>query len=96
MTLEEFIALTEEDQPPDGLSILLTALWFDRKGDWGKAHELAQTVPTETGSLVHAYLHRKEGDPGNARYWYHRSGRPESRKSLEEEWESIVTELLST
>ena len=32
-----------------------------------------------TGSWVHAYLHRKEGDLCNAGYWYRRAGRPESR-----------------
>jgi hypothetical protein len=24
---------------------------------------------------IHAVLHKIEGDPGNARYWYHRANR---------------------
>lgn len=95
MTLKEFKECCEMDKPPDGLSILLTALWYDKKGDWHKAHELAQSIPTAEGSWVHAYLHRVEGDLGNARYWYSRAGRPESMASLEEEWGQIAEHLLN-
>jgi hypothetical protein len=44
---------------------------------------------------VHAYLHRKEGDLGNAAYWYRRAGRAVAKAALEEEWETIVAELLA-
>ena len=37
---------------------------------------------------------RKEGDIGNAGYWYARAGRPAAEDSLEEEWERIVRVLL--
>ncbi|NJK57938.1 MAG: hypothetical protein HC939_19070 [Pleurocapsa sp. SU_5_0] len=43
---------------------------------------------------VHAYLHRVEGDLGNARYWYRRSGRSESTQSLTEERQQITQALL--
>jgi hypothetical protein len=43
---------------------------------------------------VHAYLHRKEGDLSNARYWYRRSGKPESKLSLTEERQQIAQALL--
>ena len=43
---------------------------------------------------VHAYLHRKEGDLWNARYWYRRSGKPESKLSLTEERSQIAEALL--
>ena len=43
---------------------------------------------------MHAYLHRKEGDQGNATYWYGRAGRPVSRQPLEAEWLNIVSDLL--
>jgi len=44
---------------------------------------------------VHAYLHRKEGDRGNAGYWYRRAGKPMPAKiSLEEEWKAIARTLL--
>jgi hypothetical protein len=44
-------------------------LWWDAKGDWTRAHESAQQDEGPDGSRVHAYLHRKEGDAGNADYW---------------------------
>jgi hypothetical protein len=53
----------------------LLALWWDAKGDWEKAHGIAQDVARADGAWVHAYLHRKEGDLGNAGYWYQRAGR---------------------
>jgi hypothetical protein len=43
---------------------------------------------------VHAYLHRKEGDPGNAAYWYRRAEKPVCREPLDGEWISIVKDLL--
>jgi hypothetical protein len=42
-----------------------------------------------------ARLHRKEGDEGNAAYWYRRAGQRVERGSLEAEWTRIVTALLS-
>jgi hypothetical protein len=73
---------------------LLNALWHDEKGDWKKAHEIAQDVFSFDGSWVHAYLHRKEGDASNAAYWYSKAKRKMPTVSLAEEWESIVADLL--
>ena len=70
-------------------------MWYDGKGDWGKAHDIAQDIRTAEGSWIHAYLHRKEGDAGNAAYWYHRANQPVCKTSLEEEWETIVKTLLT-
>jgi hypothetical protein len=56
--------------PPAGLTLALTGLWWDAKGDWTRAHESAQQDEGIEGSWVHAYLHRKEGDQSNAEYWY--------------------------
>ena len=94
MNMDEFLELAEGDSPPDSLSEALRALWFDRKGDWDKAHQIAQEIPTAEGSWVHAYLHREEGDLGNARYWYRRAGRPESKADLDTEWRDIVNALI--
>ena len=44
-----------------------------RKGDWDGAHDAAQADEGGAGDWVHAYLHRKEGDSGNAAYWYRRA-----------------------
>ena len=43
---------------------------------------------------MHAYLHRKEGDAGNAAYWYRRAGRPVATDGLDAEWERLVREFL--
>jgi hypothetical protein len=94
MTWDEFEASLAKDNPPAGLSKPLQALWQDGKGDWTRAHEIAQSVPDWKGAWVHAYLHRKEGDLSNASYWYSRAGRPRSKASLEEEWEEIALALL--
>lgn len=73
----------------------LLALWWDGKGDWKKAHEIAQDVPGVDGAWVHAYLHRKEGDVENAAYWYRRAGRPVAEGDLQSEWERIAGEMLA-
>jgi hypothetical protein len=94
VTLDEFKATLKTDAPPP-LAPLLRALWHDAKGNWGEAHRLAQDVEDADGAWVHAYLHRKEGDVGNARYWYSRARQPEAGDSLESEWARLVTALLS-
>lgn len=94
MNLEEFDKSLSLTAPPSPLSIYLQALWYDRKGDWEKAHTLVQDIPGPVSAWIHAYLHRKEGDIGNASYWYHRAGKKISELSLAEEWESIAKELM--
>ena len=95
MTLEEFKATLSGDQPPAALDGALRALWHDGRGDWHRAHEVAQDVPDPDGAWVHAYLHRKEGDAANAAYWYRRAGQPVARQSLSDEWQAIVVAFLS-
>ncbi len=96
MTLDEFQAsVNAAEQPPADVSPTLQALWYDARGDWDRAHQLAQDVESPDGAWVHAYLHRKEGDPDNARYWYTRAGRRESAAPLPQEWEEIARALLS-
>ena len=96
MTLEQFInSIATGAALSSSLSDPLRALWHERRGDWKRAHKIAQDSAGREGAWVHAYLHRKEGDLRNARYWYRRSGRPESERTLEQEWKSIVAALLS-
>ena len=80
--------------PPAGLSAALQALWWEAKGDWDKAHELAQTGEGKAGDRVHAYLHRKEGDQSNAAYWYKRAGQPVSTLTHPGEWEALARAML--
>ncbi len=94
MTLDDFRRSLQHTMPGH-LSPLLRALWLDARNDWDGAHRLAQAVDTSDGSWVHAYLHRREGDQGNARYWYRRAGRPEATDALSSEWERLVQHLLA-
>jgi hypothetical protein len=94
MELQDFRQSVAESEPPAGLSFALAGLWWDAKGEWTKAHESAQQDEGPHGAWVHGYLHRKEGDAGNAAYWYHRAGKGAATGSLEEEWLSIARELL--
>lgn len=67
----------------------LKALDAERNGDWEQAHCIVQEINTPEAAWIHAYLHRVEGDPANAAYWYRRAGRPVCSTSLEEEWQEI-------
>jgi hypothetical protein len=95
MTLAAFKALTAQTTVPAQLSPLLLALWHDARGNWDAAHGVAQDVSGPDGAWVHAYLHRKEGDEGNAGYWYRQAGRPHARVTLDREWDEIAAALLS-
>jgi hypothetical protein len=94
MTYNEFKSSISKESPPE-VHDLLIALWYDAKGNWEKAHKITQDINGKNAAWVHAYLHRKEGDSGNASYWYSRAGKTFSNKTPEEEWEEIVNELFS-
>jgi hypothetical protein len=95
MNLAAFRQSLAHPTPPAGLSPALEALWHDAHGDFDRAHDLAQSDEGGRGDWVHAYLHRKEGDSGNASYWYRRAGKPISRETLDAEWEAIARALLA-
>jgi len=94
MTFDEFIKTVNDEKPSPELSETMTSLWWDKKGDWDLAHSIAQEIPTEQGSTVHAYLHREEGVLWNADYWYSRAGRVRPDIPLEDEWKLLVEEML--
>lgn len=95
VTLAEFKTTLTAPAPPAGLPPLLLALWHDAKGDWDKAHHITQDIDDAEAAWVHAYLHRKEGDAGNAAYWYRRAGRPVAAVALADEWSDIAAALLA-
>ncbi len=95
MTLLEFKHSLNSPTPPH-VATLLKSLWHDARGEWDRAHDLAQEVNTQEGSWIHAYLHRKEGDRSNAQYWYHRANRKMPTCSLEQEWDELVSTLLTS
>jgi len=94
MTLAELRDSLGGTQPPPGLRGVLQALWHDARGDWDEAHRIAQSIEDAEGAWVHAYLHRKEGDLGNASYWYSRAGKRRPDVPLEQEWGQIAAALL--
>ena len=68
MTFDEYLRSIDNVHPSPQLSETLRSLWWDKKGNWNKAHSIAQEIPTVQGSAVHAYLHREEGVVWNADY----------------------------
>jgi hypothetical protein len=94
MDLADFTASIALAEPPAGLGLALQGLWWEAKGDWNRAHERAQEDHTPNGSIVHAYLHRVEGDLSNAGYWYSRAKRSPATGPLRDEWEALARELL--
>ena len=94
MDLAAFKDSLQGHGPPAGLGAALDALWHAAKGDWDKAHRLAQAQKDAAGAWVHAYLHRVEGDLSNAGHWYRRSGKTPSGAPLQQEWDEIAGALL--
>ena len=92
---QEFMESLNQDICPSGLAPCLRALWYDAKGEWDKAHEIVQQGEDVKSARIHAYLHRKEGDDGNARYWHRRAGSVfPGQMSMEEEWNSLLREIV--
>ena len=94
MNFDQFISSLGKNIPPDNLTALLVALWWEKKGDWTQAHKITQKIHTKDAALVHAYLHRREGDLSNANYWYRTAGKSAFNGSMEEEWGKIVNCLI--
>jgi hypothetical protein len=95
VTVDEFTRTLSSSAPPSNVPPALLALWHDARGDWAEAHRIAQDIEDVTGAWIHAYLHRKEGDLGNAGYWYRRAEQPIATDSLDAEWSRIVAYLLA-
>lgn len=91
----DFSASLSASAPASGLKPPLATLWWAAKGQWDEAHKIVQDEATPEAAWVHAYLHRVEGDLGNAGYWYRQAGQPVAKDSLEAEWERIVSALLT-
>ena len=68
--------LRETPNPSDLASDHLRALWHDLNGDWDTAHNIVQQMSDVHANWIHAYLHRKEPDIWNAKYWYNHCGKP--------------------
>ena len=94
MNYKSFIELIKESKPPSSLKGIYLGLWYAKKNNWDLAHNIVQDINTDTASWIHAYLHRVEGDIGNANYWYNRAGKKSSTESLEIELNNIIRSIL--
>lgn len=95
MTIDDFRGSVSHETPPSGLGPALEALWWAFRGDWARAHECVQAHEGVSDcDLVHAHLHRQEGDLSNAAYWYRRAGRSLPDQTLEQEWSALATGML--
>ncbi len=95
MTVATFRESLGQSAPPADLPPVLLALWWAGRGDWDRAHDVVQGHEGEADcDVIHAHLHRQEGDSGNARYWYRRAGRPVPVMSVSEEWTALAAEML--
>ena len=97
MNLDYLIKSADEGgDPPVGTNPSLMAMWLARANQWDQAHDLCQEIEGVDGAWIHAYLHRVEGDLGNASYWYSVAGKnqPHEDVSFDREWIAIVEVML--
>jgi hypothetical protein len=92
--IDLFVLSLDRDEPPQLATPMLRAIWHGLRGDWDAAHELAQAQDDAEGAWVHAWLHRIEGDLGNADYWYRRAGRQSRRGDTRDEGLEIARALV--
>jgi hypothetical protein len=92
--MADFKASLSGAAPAPDLDPPVAALWWAARGQWDEAHKLVQDEAGTDSAWVHAYLHRVEGDLGNAGYWYRRAARPVATGPVETEWQRIASELL--
>ena len=95
MKLQDYLSSLKDPSEPERCSPYLKALWHEKRGDWDAAHKIVQDINDRSAAWVHAYLHRREGDQGNAAYWYERADRPLPATSLDDEWHEIVGGLVN-
>ena len=92
--IDAFIGSLGNDEPPSFATPMLHALWHGLRGEWNAAHELAQAQDDAEGAWVHAWLHRIEGDLGNADYWYRRALQAPRRDDTRAEGLDIARQLI--
>jgi len=93
VSMADLKASLADAAPSATLSPPLAALWWAAKGNWDTARKIVMNEQTSEAAWVHAYLHRVEGDLGNAGYWYRQAGQPAAKDSLEAEWARITAAL---
>ena len=54
-------------------ALCTSGLWL-LAGDLDRSHTISQDIGSAEGSFWHGIMHRREGDFGNAKYWFRRVG----------------------
>ena len=94
-TVDEFEKSLSGSSPDAGASHAVQALWWAGKDQWDTAHAIAGEYQDDPAcNLVHAHLHRREGDAQSAVHWYSEAGETPSDLPIEEEWRAIAGRLL--
>ena len=94
-SLDNFILSLDSGVPPPFATPTLRTVWHGLRGDWESAHDLAGGHDDPDFAWVHAWLHRIEGDPVNAEYWYQRAGRAPRTDATRDEGLDIARELIA-
>ena len=58
----------------DNLEDLKVAVQAALGDEWDHSHKIVQEYGDAYACWIHAVLHKIEGDAGNSRYWYARTG----------------------
>ena len=96
MTFDAFMEhVKSHATPAEGTSHALSALWYAERGNWDRAHQIAQDMENTDGSWIHANLHREEGDQGNAEYWYNRAKQAVPINTIIEERHDLIRHFLA-
>jgi hypothetical protein len=76
--LADAISSISINQWPDvsaaGRALLKSGLWL-LAGDLNRSHDISQAIDSPEGSFLHGIMHRREGDFGNAKYWFRQVGK---------------------
>lgn len=67
----------------------IKALDLARKETWGESHQIVQQHADKLSCLIHAYLHRIDGDISNAKYWYKQAGVDMPNNTLDDELDRL-------
>ena len=58
---------------PESRRLAESGLWL-LAGDLDRSHSISQSIESKNGSFWHGIMHRREGDFGNAKYWFRKVG----------------------
>ena len=94
MTLDEFSSIIHCDRTARWTHARPRRTVVGREGQLDASARICSAGRRRRGLVGARLLHRKEGDQGNAAYWYGRAGKPVCRESLDAEWLNIATQLL--